>query len=242
MRKISYGSLKLFKECPACFWWQVNKGIRRLNPWQSNLPNVIEKHILDVFEDYRNSKKLPLELDIPELKDFRLIESELHKKWKNQFSDEPSYEDLTANPDDVLTNGKEWIVLDIKTIGKFPENCTKEAMEKEIEEYDYRLQLEFYSYILRNCGYATPDYGYILFYFIDKGEKNGELKLKYHLVHVKLNINQVKNLIERARKILKKDKAPKCSCDFCSSHKQRYKDFLKEQERTEELGKEILKM
>ena len=68
MERIAYGSLKLSKECPACFWWQVKKGIRRLNPWQSNLPNVVEKHILDVFEDYRNSKKLPPELDIPELK------------------------------------------------------------------------------------------------------------------------------------------------------------------------------
>lgn len=235
METISYSSLKLAKDCPACFWWQVKKRIRRLNSWQSNLPNVVEKFILDRFEIYRNLQKLPSELNIPELKNFKLIDSQTHNKWKDIFSGEPSYEDLTANPDDVLTNGKEWIVIDIKTIGKYPENCTRENMLEDIDKFGYQLQLEFYSYILRNSGFPTPNYGYILFYFMDKGENEGELKLKSEVIRVELDFNEIKELIKEAREILKLEKAPNIRCKFCSSHQQRYDDLLKEQKEQEEL-------
>jgi len=242
MKNISYSSLKLSKDCPACFWWYVKHGIDRKCPWSSNLPNVIEDQILKRFEKYRIVGKLPPELDVPELRDFKLINSELHKKWKDIFSGEPNYKDLTANPDDVLTNGKKLIVLDIKTIGKFPERCTKEAMLKDIKEFDYKSQLEFYSYILRKCGYPTEDFGYILFKFIGNGDEDGKFKLGHELIKVELDINGIEKIIDKARKVLKRKNPPKGRCVFCSSHKQRYKDYLKEQKKQEELINEIIKI
>ncbi len=241
IKNISYGSLKLLKECESCFWWHIKHGISRQNAWQSQLPNTIEARILEKFYDYRMSGKLPPELNIPEIESFRLIDHETHNKWKNPRSGEPTFQNLDANPDDVLTDGHKLIVLDIKTASKSPENCTEENFRKDIEKYEYKLQLEFYNYILRKLGYKTEDFGYILFYYIKDMDNQNNLKMEHKLIKVEIEVKNVTPLLKEAEKVLKNNKFPKSRCEFCSSNLERYKNKSKKQEESQNNVEEMMK-
>lgn len=245
MTYLSYSSIKLLNDCHACFWWQVKKGIRRLNAWQSNLPNVVESQILKKFEDYRKDGKLPPEFDVnkyPELKGFKLIDTATHNKWKDVRSGEPNYQNLTANPDDALIKDGKIIIIDIKTMGSFCENISEKSMLEDIENYSYKLQLEFYTYILKMSGKNVADYGYILFYYVGGMNGNNELSLKHNLIKVNIDLSSIPPLVKKAEEILKRESPPECRCDFCSSSKDRYKDFQEKQKKQDKLISEMVKI
>jgi len=190
---------------------------------------------------HREKGTLPDELNISELKGYKLIDKETHKRWKSPFIGELKFRNLIALPDDVLTNKKKLLVIDIKTIGKKPVNCTRESMLKSIEKYSYKLQLEFYNYVLRKIGYKTEDFGYILFYYFDDLDENKKSKLQFERFKIDLSVGNVEQLLEKAGKILEKNIPPKERCEFCSSHKERYEDEITKQKKQQEVIDEILK-
>lgn len=221
--------------CPTCFWWHVKYGIKRLNSWASQLPNRIEDNILKVFLEYRKKGILPPILNIPELKGFRLIDEQRHHRWKTLGIAELTFKDLVAFPDDVLTNGKKYILIDIKTIAKKPENCTEEVMKKEIEEYNYKMQFEFYNYVMRKMGYETEDFGYILFYYLGDIDNHSKIELKSKIIKVNLDLKNIDGKLKIAREILKKKSPPNEKCEFCMSHDERYGLKFKQQDEQDKL-------
>ena len=215
--KLSVSSLKLMKECPACFWWQVKKKVRRPSGPMSQLPNRVEDQILNRFNEFRAKGKLPPELK--ELKGMILLKDlEQHNTWKNRglhYIDEEKGFDLVAKPDDILEKGNKYVILDYKTAGAGADACTKEKFEADIKKYDYNLQADVYSFVFQKTGMETEDYAYFLFWFVKEIDSEGKFVFDTKLLKVKIDVNNAENTLNDALKILDQENAPKNGCPYC---------------------------
>lgn len=215
--KLSVSSLKLMKECPACFWWQVKKGVRRPSGPMSQLPNRVEDQILNRFNEFRAIGKLPPELK--ELKGMRLLKDlEQHNTWKNRglhYIDEENGFDLVAKPDDVLENGNKYVILDYKTAGAGASKCTIEKFEEDIKKYDYNLQADVYSYVFQKNRMKTEDYAYFLFWFIKEIDSEGRFIFDTKLLKVNVDTSNAEKTVNEALDILNQENAPKSGCPYC---------------------------
>src|SRR3990172_537291 len=59
MPQLSASTLKLFQECPRCFWLHINKKIERPRGPFPSLPSGIDRVLKAYFEAYRKSGTLP---------------------------------------------------------------------------------------------------------------------------------------------------------------------------------------
>ncbi len=93
--KLSPSSLKLYTDCPRCFWLKHNKNIERPSrPFQSmgsKLDSIIKNH----FDNFRPD--IPPELDDTKTKDYKLFnDTEKLKEFRNPFKG-LRYEDNQGN-------------------------------------------------------------------------------------------------------------------------------------------------
>jgi len=215
--KLSQSSLKLMKDCPACFWWQVKKKVRRPSGPMSQLPNRVEDQILNKFNEFRIRGELPPELK--ELKGMVLLKDlEQHKTWKNRglhYKDEKRDFDLVAKPDDILEHGNKFVILDYKTAGAGAAACTIEKFEEDIKKYDYNLQADVYSYVFQKNGMEIEDYAYFLFWFIKEIDPEGRFIFDTKLLKVKIDIKNAEKTVNKALEILNQENAPKSGCPYC---------------------------
>ena len=59
MPQLSATTLKLFQECPRCFWLHVNKKIERPRGPFPSLPSGIDRVLKTYFDGYRQDRELP---------------------------------------------------------------------------------------------------------------------------------------------------------------------------------------
>ena len=167
--KISPSSLGLMKRCPRCFWWYLKRDIKRPEDITSRLANRIDTKLKEDFDLFRQKQELPPVLN--EIKDMQIglykNQEEIRRmRYGLEYFDRNKGILLNGKMDDVLQRGNKLVVFDFKTTSKNEENCVEEEFNKAIEEYNYNVQLGFYSYLLRKKGYLTEDFGFLLFYFI----------------------------------------------------------------------------
>lgn len=156
--RFSPSSLSLLKECPRCFWLHFNRNIKRPYTPFPSLPSGMDKILKEHFDRFIETGELPPELQ--ELKgEVTLFEDkELLQVWRNNFrgiqwTDEKGNIFLGA-VDNILKKGNKLIVLDYKTRGY--------AVKEDTHKY-YQDQMDIYNLLLRNNGYQTEDYTYLLF-------------------------------------------------------------------------------
>ena len=209
--KLSPSSLNILKECPRCFWLKFNKKISRPSGIFPSLPSGMDKILKIHFDTFMEKGTLPKELR--ELKGVKLFnDKELLKIWRSNFKG-IQYTDKEGNilrgaVDNILTKGKNLIVLDYKTRG-FP--------LKEDTAAHYQNQMDIYNFLLRKNNYNTEDYAYLLFYHPDKVNSNGSVTFNTDLIKMPISIKNAENIFEKAIKVLK-GKMPKASkdCEYCS--------------------------
>jgi hypothetical protein len=81
---LSPSSLKLFKECPRCFWIQFNKGIKRPNGAFPTLPSGMDRILKNHFDSFRDKGLLPPELQ--KLEGVKLFDDvKLLEVWRNNL-------------------------------------------------------------------------------------------------------------------------------------------------------------
>jgi hypothetical protein len=232
--KISYGKLKLLKDCPCCFWWSMKKNIGHPPSPMSQIPNRIQDAYQKNWLDSRKNGTLPKELS--EIKEAKLIDKTTWNLWQygKAFS---SYTckngvnfSLHLRIDDVLIQNENLIVLDIKTVGAGDENVNETKLLTDIERYGYKTQLELYSYIIdhlessKNVSLSTLDFGYLLFVWIKERDSAGRILTKESLIKVDIDKNNIPKLLEEASEILKKEEPPKLhrACNHCSTNELRH--------------------
>ncbi len=207
---LSSSSLNLLKDCPRCFWMQLNKGVKRPNGIFPSLPSGMDRILKVHFDSFRDKGLLPPELQ--QLEDVKLFDNaELLEVWRDnrkgiQWTDNGGNV-LRGAVDNILEKDGRLIVLDYKTRG-FP---VKEDTHKH-----YQDQLDIYNFLLRKNGFETEDYAYLMFYHPKEVEKDGSVIFNTDLIKVNVSIENAEKLFRGAIEILK-ESIPDCGkeCEFC---------------------------
>lgn len=202
--KLSNSSLSLMKECPRCFWLEQHERWKRPEGIFPSLPSGMDRVLKKHFDNFREKGKLPPELaDNPEFVGVKLFgddagEKELLEKWRNnrkgiQIEDEEG-NILKGAVDNILVKDGKLIVLDYKTRGY--------ALKEDTHEH-YQNQLDIYNFLLRENGYETEDFGFLLFYYPDRVLETGEVLFETRLIKMKTNPESAKKIFEDAIRLLK---------------------------------------
>jgi len=209
--KLSPSSLNLMHECPRCFWLTQHKKWSRPSGAFPSLPSGMDSILKKHFDKFCEKGLLPPELcNDRECKGCKLFDDvELLKVWRSNFKG-ISYTDKEGNilhgaVDNLLVKGKKIIVLDYKTRG-FP-------LKEDTHEH-YIPQLEIYNFLLRENGYETEDYAYLLFYYPKEVKDTGDVVFNTHLKKISVNIKNAESMFNKAIKLLNSE-CPKKTCEWC---------------------------
>jgi len=217
--KLSPSSLGVMKDCPRCFWLEQNEKWSRPEGIFPSLPSGMDRILKKHFDSFRDKGKLPPEIaEHPECKGMKLFgdnsdERELLETWRNwrkgiQMKDEAG-NILKGAVDNILVLGKKLIVLDYKTRG---------YALKEDTHHHYQDQLDIYNFLLRENGFETEDYGFLLFYMPSEVLETGEIIFNTDLIKMKTNPENGKKIFEEALKLLN-GPCPKVheeeACEWC---------------------------
>lgn len=231
--KISRSGLKLFLECPRCFWLDLHHKIKRPPSYPYTLAAAVDFLVKQEFDKYRDKGTLPpvfkKYFDANPVQSYsadrhppvggrgralngvKLYQGEDLSVWRNNFKgiscfDEDLQAMLYGAVDDVLEfkNGALG-VIDYKSTGS-----------REVTIYDdYQKQMDTYCYILSRMGYATYPQAFFVFYQVDKsgGGFQNVLPFVEEIRPVSVDITWVGASFEKAVKTARQPKAPAASSD-----------------------------
>ena len=209
--KLSPSSLSLLKDCSRCFWLHHNKEKKRPVSIFPSLPSGMDAILKKHFDKFMERGKLPPELcNNSECKKLKLFDDKAKlEEWRSNFKG-ISLKDEEGNMlhgavDNMLIKGKKLIVLDYKTRG-FP-------LKDDTHEH-YQDQLDIYNFLLRENGYETENYAFLLFYYPKEVLESGEVVFNTDLKKVKITPEDAEKLFNKAIKMLSED-CPSKTCVWC---------------------------
>ena len=153
MAQLSASTLKLFQECPRCFWLHVNRKIERPRGPFPSLPSGIDRVLKTYFDAYRTSGGLP-----------PLIAGKLDGTLSTTpltlgFNDEVSRARLWGKLDDcVLLSDGRVSPLDHKTRASAPDDVS-------YTQTYYQFQMDVYTLLLERNGHRTTRTAHVIYYY-----------------------------------------------------------------------------
>ena len=206
MHKISPSSINLMEECPRCFWLAIHDKWKRPQGIFPSLPSGMDGILKVHFDKFMEKGELPPEIR-EECKDCRLFDDkEKLKIWRSNFKGIQYTEGdimLRGAVDNLLVKNGKLIVLDYKTRG-FP-------LKDDTHEH-YKVQMDLYNFLLRKNGYSTENYSYLLFYYPNKVNDNGEVIFDTKLI--KMKVGDGEKVFKKAVNVIN-CKEPKEKCEWC---------------------------
>jgi hypothetical protein len=157
MPQLSASTLKLFQECPRCFWMHINKRIERPRGPFPSLPSGIDRVLKVYFDAYRKQNKLP-----------PLIAEKLDGTLSTRpltlgFNDAKTKARLWGKLDDcVILPDKGYAPLDHKTRASAPSDIS-------YSERYYKFQMDVYTLLLERNGHRTSRTAYLVYYYPVEG-------------------------------------------------------------------------
>ena len=158
MPQLSATTLKLFKECPRCFWLHINKKIERPRGPFPSLPSGIDRVLKVYFNGYRQSKTLP-----------PLISGKIRGCLSSEplnlgFNDAQAKARLWGKLDDCLVLPDNRLApLDHKTRASAPDDISYTEMY-------YKFQMDIYTLLLEKNGFPTSRTAYVVYYYPCEGK------------------------------------------------------------------------
>lgn len=213
--KLSSSSIELMIECPRCFWLEKHGVWKRPGGIFPSLPGGMDRILKRHFDNFRSKGRLPPELcERQECKNMKLFgetefEKELLEIWRNNRKGIVWADDkgniLHGAVDNILVKDNRLIVLDYKTRGYPLKENTAES---------YKNQLDIYNFLLRKKNYKTYEYSFLLFYVPKEVLETGEVIFDTELVKMPVDIENARNLWEKALELLNGD-CPSEKCEWC---------------------------
>lgn len=210
MIRLSPSTLSLYKECPRCFWLQLNEKVARPRGIFPSLPGGMDIVIKKYFDKYRGS--LPPELD-GKIDGVLMDNMALLNKWRNWRSGLAYYDKerdavLFGAIDDCLTKEasrkspianreKLYMPLDYKTRGFPPKAGASEIY--------YQHQLDAYALLFSENGYKVGDHGYLVYYYPKVVRENGAVDFEVKSVKINIDTERIRKMFQDAVDLLNGD-------------------------------------
>ncbi|MDD2778075.1 MAG: PD-(D/E)XK nuclease family protein [Methanocellales archaeon] len=171
----------------------------------------MDKILKEHFDRFIEKGELPPELQELNGEVTLFDDKELLQVWRNNFKGIQWTDDkgnvFMGAVDNILKIEDKLIVLDYKTRGY--------ALKEDTHKY-YQDQMDIYNFLLRNNGYQTEDYTYLLFYHPNKIDENGSVDFHADLIKIKINVKNAENIFKRAVDVLEGEMPePSDECGFC---------------------------
>lgn len=206
--------MKLFQQCPRCFWLDVHHKIKRPAGLPYTLSNAVDFLVKQEFDKYRKQGTLPPVL-ARHITDAKLYNGPELPVWRENFKGVQYFDDtlnalLYGAVDDVLQfEDGSLAVVDYKSSGAY-----------EIKVYDdYQKQMDVYSYLLHQNGYKTHTEAYVVFYHADRtgGGFQNTLPFTELLKAIHVNKDWVPNVFEQAVMVARSKTPPEIEipCEHC---------------------------
>ena len=204
MPQLSASTLKLFQECPRCFWLHINKKMERPRGPFLSLPSGIDRVLKSYFETYRQRGELP-PLIAGKIEG-RLAANEL----TIGFNDAHTKARLWGKLDDcVILSDQRLAPLDHKTRASAPEDVSY------TQKY-YQFQMDVYTLLLERNGHATSRTAYVVYYFPVDGILHSGFPFKVAVHHITTDPDAAYEIFASACRCLS-GPFPDSSetCEFC---------------------------
>jgi len=175
MPQLSASTLKLFQECPRCFWLHVNKKIERPRGPFPSLPSGIDRVLKGYFDAYRQQGRLP-----------PLIQGKIEGRLASNaltlgFNDARTHARLWGKLDDCLVLPDNRLApLDHKTRASAPEDLSY------TQKY-YQFQMDVYTLLLERDGHPVSRTAYVVYYFPVEGSLHQGFPFEIAVHHIATN-------------------------------------------------------
>lgn len=199
---IAPSTLNIFVECPRCFYLHMRYGIKRPRGPMPSITTGLDLIIKEYFNYYRNIGELPPFLE-GKIKG-KLIEK-LNKSYYYDIDEEFK---LWGKLDEcIVDEEKRYIPLDHKTRGSSPGEV----------HHTYVLQMEIYTLLLKNNGYKTADFAYLVYYSPEASKIHNGISFKFDVKKIDVDLGHAEKVIYDAIECLKKDTLPESNenCEYC---------------------------
>ncbi|MBU0533395.1 MAG: hypothetical protein KJ887_01160 [Candidatus Omnitrophica bacterium] len=204
---LSPSSLNIFRDCPRCFWLQLNCDIRRPRGAFPSIASGLDRVIKEYFDSYRQQGILP-----PLLKDE--IEGKLIPKLpqKLYFNDYTKNASLMGMLDECLIlPGDIYVALDYKTRGSLPTGVHPA----------YQLQMDMYTLLLEKNNYKAGDIAYLMYFVPSPGTLHEGIPFNIKLMEVKTSTKRALDMFHEGLDLLKAPMPDSSSaCEYCNWVKQ----------------------
>ena len=201
---LSASTLKLYLECPRCFWLHLNKDIQRPRGPFPSLPSGIDAVLKRYFDAYRSRGTLP------PLIDGKLTGALTRQVPSLGFTDTTLQARLYGKLDDclVLPEGRH-APLDHKTRASAPEGLSY------TQKY-YQFQMDVYSLLLERAGLPISRTAYVIYYYPLAGNLHEGFPFGVAVHQVATNPEGAYRVFQSARHLLA-NPIPSSSdaCAFC---------------------------
>lgn len=216
--KISRSGLKLFLDCPRCFWLDLHHKIKRPQPYPYTLSAAVDYLVKQEFDQYRVKGELP-PVFAGKVEGAKLFTGQQLTDWRSNFKgvrylDEDlnaifygAVDDILEFPDGSLA------VVDYKSSGS-----------REITIYDdYQKQMDIYSYLLEKNGFKVQPRAFFVFFVVlkDGGGFKNALPFREELREISADSSWVGPAFERAVAVARQSQPPENlpiageHCDHC---------------------------
>jgi len=201
---LSASTLKLYLECPRCFWLLRNKGIERPRGPFPSLPTGMDLVLKRYFEIYRRRGTLP------PLIDGKLKGTLIKEGLSLAFTDAQLGARLSGKLDDclILEDGTH-APLDHKTRASAPGDVS-------YTETYYKFQMDVYSLLLERNGHPISRSAYVVYYYPLDGTLHEGFPFGVAIHCVATDPERAYDVFRAARQLLAGPLPPSsAACEFC---------------------------
>ena len=223
--KISRSKFSNFIDCERCFYLERVKGLKDpgMPGWALN--TAVDELLKKEFDHYRKLQK-PHPFIVKNKLKFIPFQHEKIDHWRDalrggiSFLDENTNLEIHGGVDDIWfdKDKEELVVVDYKAQSKEGTVETEEYLENKYHQ-GYKIQMDIYTYILRQMKFKVSDTAYFL---VCNGLKTPDkfdatLHFDLTLVPYKTDTSWIKNKIIEMKKVLDAKNVPEINktCEKC---------------------------
>lgn len=219
MIRFSNSTLGTYRDCPRCFWLEINRKVKRPRGIFPSLPGGVDRVLKTYFDTHMSKGTLPPEMaslkGATPYPDRQALER--WRNWRNLIIDVDGVAQLSGALDELIV----WpdglhSPYDYKTRGAAPQDGAS-------EQY-YGSQLDIYHLLIETgCGLKCNGDGYLGYYWPSLVIGHGDFQFYTSIVKLSTDPARAVQLVHDAVECLKADHPPEPAplCEYCQYVKAR---------------------